>query len=51
MTGWSDVSIRARQLRRANQDLEGKYDQEIEFQSAPANYGGRIVTSLPVLSL
>ena len=36
------VSIRARQLRRANPNLLIGIVKAIQFQSAPANYGGRI---------
>ena len=36
------VSIRARQLRRANPTAAGSPSARIPFQSAPANYGGRI---------
>jgi len=37
------VSIRARQLRRANPTHGNEHDSLCEFQSAPANYGGRIM--------
>ena len=36
------VSIRARQLRRANWERAQSWVKLYEFQSAPANYGGRI---------
>jgi len=37
-----EVSIRARQLRRANPTLARGLMPGFWFQSAPANYGGRI---------
>ena len=37
------VSIRARQLRRANRVPVADNTDQAEFQSAPANYGGRIL--------
>ena len=37
------VSIRARQLRRANRAQRGAQCGRFRFQSAPANYGGRIL--------
>ena len=41
-----DVSIRARQLRRANLELLSKSGwSPMTFQSAPANYGGRIAVT------
>ena len=41
---WIDfiVSIRARQLRRANPAQQADIISTARFQSAPANYGGRI---------
>ena len=40
--GFPEVSIRARQLRRANPAWPPGWPRRAMFQSAPANYGGRI---------
>ena len=40
---WKCVSIRARQLRRANPGCSRPMTPAMPFQSAPANYGGRIL--------
>ena len=49
MEASSTVSIRARQLRRANLGLVGHYFPSFMFQSAPANYGGRIAVPVAVV--
>jgi hypothetical protein len=40
------VSIRARQLRRANRGGHYRINPQAEFQSAPANCGGRIAVTV-----
>ena len=39
------VSIRARQLQRANQEPQEPQEPHEKFQSAPANYSGRIASA------